>query len=745
MVLGGLCGFVAPLGAQNPLPPPAQAQAALQSALQENPQLADEIRQRIQESGLSADQIRARLSASGYPASLLDAYLGSQAKGAAVTPGSDELAAVQALGLGAFNNRGQLLPIDTGFIRVRDAMRAESLATGNYVFGVDVFRRATTQFLPTLSGPVPPDYRIGPGDHLVLIVTGDIEFAHSLQVTREGFLVIPQVGEVHVANLTLDELRELLYTRLGKVYSGIRHGPTATTHFDISIASVGVNQVYVIGEVNQPGAYQISALGTVLTALYAAGGLTNRANLRDVEVRRTDKTKVTTDLYGYLLHGDKEQDIRLETGDVVFVPLHGTRAQVTGAVVRPAIYELKPGETLVDLVRDAGGFRPDASLRRLAIHRVLPVSAQGPGPFPRTVIDVTLPKLAPDDPPPAASGAGAFNGVLVPALALADGDSTVVDSLPPLEGTLYVTIAGMIMKPGRYPWREGLTLRDLVLLGRGPKVGAYLHEAEVARLPEDRSHGQLAQTVRVPLDSTYLFERDSAGHYIGAKGLAFPAPGAPEVPLEPYDNVLILRQPNFELQRTVYIAGEVRFPGTYALSSKNERLSDLVARAGGLTAAAYPEGIRFMRALNHVGRIDIELARALKDSASRENIILQPDDSVLIPEYQPSVKVSGAVNSPGSVLWEKGEGLDYYLSAAGGASYKGDDGRVSVAYANGEVRTRHKKMIFWSSDPAPGPGSEVFVPVKDTTGTHTNWLALTMALAQVVTSAIAIVVLVKQL
>src|SRR5262249_43547721 len=157
----------------------------------------------------------------------------------------------------------------------------------------------------------------------------------------------------------------------------------------------------------------------------------------------------------------------------------------------------------------------------------------------------------------------------------------------------------------------------LVLLARGPRVGAYLKEAEVARLPEDRTHGQLARTLRVPLDSSYLFERDSTGRYFGPVGLAFLAGGAAEVPLEPFDNVLILRQPDFQLQRTVSLMGQVQFPGFYALTSKAERLADLMTRAGGLTPQAYVDGIAFYRSVNNVGRIDVELKKALADPSSR--------------------------------------------------------------------------------------------------------------------------------
>jgi protein involved in polysaccharide export with SLBB domain len=721
-----LCALGVPLRSAAGHPTASAAQGQVQQALLQSP---DVIRQRIRESGLSAEQIRSRLRASGYPENLLDAYLGTGAPQAGIQPGIAELSAIQALGFGPVGP-SQQLPLDTGMIR----WRGDTLVSKSNVFGVDVFRRSTTQFLPLLAGPIPPDYHLGPRDVLVLILTGDVELAYTLQVTREGFVFIPQVGQVFVSSLTLEQLRELLYTRLGRVYSGVKRGPNATTRFDISVANVRANQIYVVGEVAQPGAYQISSLGTVLTALYVAGGVTERANLRRVEIQRLGKTVATLDLYDYLLRGDIRNDIRLETGDVVFLPLHDTRVQVTGAVVRPAVYELKPGETLADLFRSAGGFRPDAALRRVSIHRILPGAERGPGPFPRAVVDVQL--------SPATSGAAAIGGMAVPNVALGDGDSVVVDSVPSLEGTLFVAIAGMVNKPGRYPWREGMRLRDLMLLARGPQIGASLHEAEIARLPTDRSGGELAVTIRVPLDSSYLFERDSTGRYVGPPGQAFAAGGAPEVALQPYDNVLILKQPDFDFQRTVVLSGEVLYPGTYSLRTKGERLADVIERAGGLTHQAYPEGIRFVRGTNQAGRINIDLPRALRDRGSRDNIILQPGDAIDIPEYQASVKIVGAVNSPGSVLWRQGAGLDYYLSAAGGFAFNADRGRVSVRFANGEARTRHRGFLS-ASDPRPGPGSEVFVPVKEA-GEKVNAVALVGGIAQVISSLVAIIVVLRR-
>src|SRR5882724_3705751 len=212
---GCLIAFGHPRSAGAQIPPPSQAQASLQQALQQQPGLADIVRTRIAQSGLTPDQIRARLLANGYPASLLDPYLSTSAAGSPIAPGAQELAALQALGLPVLG--GQTLPYDTGLVRSARTQPSD-------VFGVDVFQRTTTQFLPLLEGPVPADYKLGPGDNLVLILTGDIELTYSLPVTREGFVLIPQVGQVHVANLTLDQLRNVLYTRLARVYSGVKRG-----------------------------------------------------------------------------------------------------------------------------------------------------------------------------------------------------------------------------------------------------------------------------------------------------------------------------------------------------------------------------------------------------------------------------------------------------------------------------------------------------------------------------------------
>ena len=470
-------------------------------------------------------------------------------------------------------------------------------------------------------------------------------------------------------------------------------------------------QVYVIGEVARPGSYQIPSVSSALTALYQGGGPTERGSFRTITVRRGRDTVSVFDLYDYLLTGNTEGDISIESGDVLFVPVHGSQVKVVGAVVRPAIYEVEPGETLADLLPAAGGFRADAELRRLTVHRILPAPERGPGPTPRAVIDVPLSPAAASG-VAGAPGSTSLSRMTVPPLKLEDGDSVVIDSILPARQTLFVSIHGMVNKPGPFPWREGMTLRELVNLARGPSVGAYLRTAEIARLPANRAEGELSQTIKVPLDSTYLFERDASGRYVGAAGISFPEAGsAPEVILEPFDRVTILRQPEFELQHTITITGEVRFPGPYAISTKDERVSDLIERAGGLLPTAYIDGGRYFRELDAAGRIDVDLAAAITEPGGVHDIILQPDDSLDIPEYIPTVRVTGAVTAPTSVMYREGAGLEYYIANAGGYARGADRGRVNVRFADGSARVS-RQFLFFLTDPKPGPGSTITVPSK---------------------------------
>jgi protein involved in polysaccharide export with SLBB domain len=813
-----LCGVLALLltgalaGAQRPTSQQAQ------ELLQARPELIAQLRQRIVTSGMTADQVRARLRAEGYPENLLDPYL-PDASIALAGVDTSVFAAVVSLGIAdssdvAALRRDLIMPIDSALQASRTA-EVDSALSRTRVFGLDVFRRNTSQFDPNLTGPVDANYRLGPGDRLVLVLSGQVQASYALDVTREGFVVIPEVGQVDVANLTMAQLEEVLYGRLRRVYSELGRGAGAPTRFSISPARLRSNQIYVIGDVTAPGSYRVSGAGTALTALYAAGGPSLTGSLRRVEIRRGGQIIDVLDVYDYLLRGDASHDPRLDNGDVVFVPVHGPRVEIDGEVLRPAIYELKVGETLADAIRAAGGFRATANRSRVQIERIVPPQARTPGGRDRVVIDITSEQLLSGSGPtfalengdvvhvfPVADrvrnrvdvhgnvwGPGTvgftpgmrvsealrlaggvkpdvyLGQVLVSRLrsdstrvqlrtSLRDTLGTVVNDFPLLEDdevrvfsvtefrpSRYVAIGGAVRKSGRYSYREGMTLRDLVLLAGGLEEKALLEAAEVARLPENRNGGRLAVTIRVPLDSSYLFERAADGRYLGPPGLPAPAGPTREVALQPYDNVLILEQPDWELQRTVVIAGEVMYPGRYSLRSKDERLSDLVERAGGLTQQAYAGGVVFHRRQDAVGRIGVDLGKALRNPRFRDNLALQDGDSIHVPAFKPTVNVTGAVNSPVAVAYVPGRDVDYYIDAAGGLARNAAPSRAYVRQPNGAVESRPRGPF--GRNPRPRPGSVVVVPEKDPND-RKDYAQIAGSVAQVLASLIAIIAVITR-
>jgi polysaccharide biosynthesis/export protein len=861
-----LSAAASPLTAQIPqvqpgqqLPTPDQAREALQ-----NPELVQQLRQRLLSSGLTPDQLRSRLRAAGYPETLLDEYL----------PGSDStrLSRPTARALDAVHALGILSDTEADSLRLRDSMqvvsdsmqavldslramradsaRADSLADslavlrgeGLKLFGLETFRRTSTRFQPVQTGPVDDNYRLGSADVLVLILTGDVEQAYTLTVNREGFVVIPQVGQVYVANLTLAQLEDQLYSRLRRVYSGIRRSPDARTKFQISVARLRNIQVFVVGDVLRPGAYQISSAGTVLAALYAAGGPSANGSFRSVQVRRGGELLDSLDIYDYLLHGINSSDIRLQSGDVVFVPVHRGFVKLAGEVTRPAVYELREQETLRDLIGFAGGFGPAAYQARVRIHRILPPDARGTGSRARVVVDVGPDQFAGGATPavPMASGdsvtvlavasrlrgyvtikgnvwvegevgftpgmklsdairlAGgpkpdvyldrilvsrtnedstrvqlrsAFSdstGRVAQDLALQEEDEIRVFSRSAFLPSRYVTVVGAVRNPGRVPYREGMTMRDVVLLANGVTEDADLTEAEIARRAEGADPGTLATSIRVPLDSTFR----AGGGTDGQGPLPqFGAGGVPDVALKPYDNVLIMRQTGWELQRLVYLTGQVKHPGRYALRSKTERVSDLIRRAGGLTTQAYPGGVQFYRSYtpgrNPVDsrpaevterprssrdslprgfreRIGLDLPRALKNSKFRDNIMLAAGDSIHIPEYNPIIMVEGAVNSPGAVPYTRGKSLDWYVDAAGGYTQLSDSKHAYVTQPNGKREAVKRRVVLADDVPKPKSGAVIFVPAKVVQEQPANVAGVISTVAQVLTALVTVILVAKQ-
>ncbi|MGZ8412199.1 MAG: SLBB domain-containing protein [Gemmatirosa sp.] len=672
--------------------------------------------------------------------------------------------------------------------------------SGFAIFGLDLFSNGTSLFDANAAGPVDRNYRLGPGDRLMLILTGDVEQAYPLTVTREGFVVIPQVGQLFVANLSLAELDNLLYSRLGRVYSGVRRGG-GTTRFSVSVVQLRSNQVFVTGDVQRPGSYRVSSAGTALTALYAAGGPSEAGSLRRIEVRRAGRVVGALDVYDYLIRGDASQDVRLQSGDVVFVPPRLARVRAVGEVLRPATYELKPGETLADLMRAAGGLTALAAPRRIQVERVVPPAQRDEPGHDRVVVDVAAQAAAPAlplvngdvvrvfritervrnrltivgnvwRPGPIGFAAGMrlsdalraaggvkpdtylgrvlvarlqpdstrvqlramlrdTTGAVLDDLELREDDEIQVFSTTAFRPERYVAIAGAVRKGGRFRYREGMTLRDLTLLAGGLEEGALLTEAEVARLPESRANGVTARTVRVALDSTYVAERGPGGDVDAPPGVPAPAGPAPEVTLEPYDQVLILRQPDFALQRTVFVGGEVRYPGSYTLRSKTERLSDVIARAGGLTSEADANSVSFTRLGARQSQVGVDLAAVLRNARHRENLPLVDGDSIVVAPRVPLVVVEGEVNAPRAVAYVPGADADYYVMAAGGAATRADGGRVYVVQPNGKAAGVKRRRFLPDRVPEPAPGARVVVPSRPTETAVDNTFQTLATVAQI--------------
>jgi protein involved in polysaccharide export with SLBB domain len=853
------------------LPSPAAAQRrptpAQMEQLTRDPSALQRLQRELQSSGLTPAQLRQRLRAEGYSENLLDPYLSSGPVDSTMSISGDVFAAVQALGIidsaGVDSLRTRRGPDrqqnDSTLVRsvmtaLQDSATAEAIRellrnrssgsdSGFSVFGNDVFGRETSQFDPVMSGPVGSDYRLGPGDQLVLILTGQTEASYQLTVTREGFIVIPSVGQLSVANLTMAQLEGLLTSRLGRVYSGIRSGGGGSTQFSISMARLGTVQVSVVGDVRTPGSYRISRIGNVLTALYAAGGPSDVGSMRVVELKRGARLVGRFDLYDYLLSGNVGSDLRPENGDVVFVPPRGRQVRMSGAVLRPATYELREGETLQDLFRMAGGFRPSADRRRVQIERILPATARGATGSDRTAIEISSPLLANGFGPPLPLEAGDIVRVrnvprhvanrivvsgnvwsggqiaLAPGMKLSDAlrtaggikPDTYLESvqitrlLPDSTRTMlrtalvdtagrpvhdivledadeirvfsstefrpqrYVVVNGAVQRSGRVPFRDGMTLRDVVMLAGGLTEGALLTEALVARMPETRASGATANTMRVPLDSGFIFEKNGGDHYAGPPGVPTQMGRAPEFTLRAYDHVLILRQPEWTLLRSAVIAGEVRFPGRYTLESKNERLSDLIRRAGGLTSTGYAGGVVFIRTRDarrfrsdtgdveiridslgrlvsdtrdSTGRIGVDLPEVLRNAKHPDNILLIEGDSVFIPALERVVHVAGAVNSATTVAHRSGFNIDDYIRAAGGRSPRGDTKHAYVVQPNGKLQSRESWLWFIRATPVPEPGSTVFVPLK-LPRQGPDYATILAATTSVVSSIITLIVVLK--
>ncbi len=767
------------------------------------------ILERIREMGLTREDVQRRLVRAGYSPDMADPYFDAIETG--VPFGTTEVQVGEQL-LEAFRRIGlPLEPEDPSWSDslmwarepIEDEFPLDSDSSALQVFGSRVFKYTSSAFDPVLAGPVGEDYLLAPGDELQLIITGDVELIHTLNVTREGYIVIPAVGEVPVHGITLQELRNRLNGRLGAVYSGIT-GEPSTTYFNVSIGRLRTNHVRVLGEVLRPGSYQISSVGTLLEALYFAGGPTDDGSYRQVLLRRRGEDPVEIDLYPYLTSGQVSQDLRLNAGDVVFVPTVGPQVTVSGNVRRPAVFEVREAEDLADLVDFAGGLLPNASTERAQLNRILP-SAQRPfGGVDRIVLDVPLGAvlsreesfelaagdelevfavndrirgsvvvlhgvwrpgryefetgmtlgdlvrraggLVPDAISTSVSIArlnqmtnrrSAIYSDLVedpegPVLAEHDivevfshtyvaqrrslGDSiSTLREWDPLTVQDSIPVFGLVENPGYYPLVDGMAARDLILHAGGFVQGAQPSVIDV--VVRDFQAGEqifLTRKVRLPAElSDFTFGSSPDSGLVDADAV-FDL----DLPLTAGDEVYVRSLPGYETSRRVEVYGEIVFPGSYAIVEGQDRISDLIDRAGGVTQDADIDGFRFIREGVFVGiGGEDEGSNSIRRTAQGllefiQDPLLVHGDSIEVPRLDNTVTVTGAVNFPSRVVFRSGLTVESALSEAGGPTELADVGRISVRYSNGSRRTTSSVLWLFERHPSVRPGSLVYVPEK---------------------------------
>ena len=660
---------------------------------------------------------------------------------------------------------------------------AERGADSRAVFGRNVFRSRALTFEPNENQATPENYRLGPGDEVIIDIWGENERSLREEISPEGNIMVEQVGPVYLNGLTIKEANAKLRGVFGQIYAGVS-GDSPASEVRVTQGRLRTIQVNVMGEVEMPGTYRLSSFATVFHALYQAGGVTDIGTLRNIRVLRSGREVASVDIYKYLFHGDSKDDIRLEEGDIVLVPSYDLLVEVTGCVKRPMRYEMEAGEPLSQLLAYAGGFTGDAYGREVRVvrtmgreHELFNVDSVGYGTFAlmdgdSVAVGRVLDRYANrievqgavyrpgmyelgegthtvreligraeglredafrgrallfrerDDLTPeivAVDLEGVLSGRLTD-ISLQRNDVLVVSSVHDLEDRGGFTIGGEVARPGVYPYAAHTTVEDLIVQAGGLLDGASTVKVEVSRRLKDPK----STTPSNGVGKVYAFSLKEGLVVDGEAGFE----------LAPFDVVEVRRSPGYQPQRQVVLDGEVVFTGNYTLIRKNERLSDLVKRAGGITDDAYVRGGRLIRRMNEEERavrdaalraaqqnrgadsvsleklmaddyyaVGIELDKALSNPGSDYDVVLREGDRLVVPEYVSTVKINGDVMYPNTTVYLKDKRVKYYIAQAGGYGARAKRNKAYIVYMNGRVaRVKGRAKVE--------PGCEIIVPSK---------------------------------
>ena len=683
--------------------------------------------------------------------------------------------------------------------------------TGKKVFGHDIFNNKLLSFEPNMNIATPQDYVLGPGDQLVIDVFGASQKSYQLTVSPEGTVTVPDYGPITVSGMTVAAANSRVRSSLGSRYS--------SSSVKVSVGQTRTILVNVMGEVQSPGTYHLSAFASVFHALYAARGIRELGTLRNVKVLRGGNLVTIVDIYEYILNGRLAGNIRLKDGDVIQVGTYDCLVNVTGNVKRPMYYEMRSNESVATLLKYAGGFTGDAyrksvrlvrkSGERYSVYNVDEfdqssfrvadgdavkvdamldrfenmVEVKGavfrPGQF-RLGEQVTTVRSLIEQADGLTEDAFTAHGVLhrmradrslevipvdvagimagtVPDIPLANEDVLFIPTQTELINSRYVTIQGEVLSPGEYQWAANMTLEDLVMKAGGLTDAASVAKVDVSRRLVDpkatKAGSELAKTFTFSLKEGFVID------------------GTPGFTLEPYDIIQVFRSPGYRTPRQVSVEGEVNFAGRFTLEKKNQRLSDLVQRAGGITDDAYVEGARLERRMDETERarlqmamqtvrlskdskdsvsmekvnmsdvytVGIQLGEALKHPGGNEDIVLREGDRLIIPEYEGTVKISGDVMYPNTVAFEGDKGYKWYVRQAGGFGERAKKKKTYVIYPNGTMaQVNHGAKIT--------PGCEIIVPSKPKREAMTagQWMAVGSSAASIATMIATIIYMITK-
>ena len=783
VLLGGLLWLAVPLAAQVPQDLIDKAKAAGMT----DDQIQQEIAKRMGQSG--AGQTTSRAS---------DAVISDRV--IATTPGEDSISPEEQ--------------------RKRNLPENDLKET---VFGREIFSNKNLSFEPDLNIPTPKNYILSAGDELLINVWGDSELNLKLKVSPEGTILIPNLGPVSVSGLTIETAENRIRQELGRIMSTLSGNTDgANTFVSVSLSQIRSIKVNIVGEVVAPGTYTLPSFATLFNALYAAGGVNEIGSLRGIKVYRNSKEVAKLDVYDYLLNGKYNTNIRLEENDMVIVAPYDQLAVVRGKVKRNRIFEMKKGETLSQLLNMAGGFTGDAYKKDVRIKRKAdsryqiatvtedkyPTFAMMDGdsllvdsviPFYENRLIVTgavwrpgeyelngavhtvkglinqaaglkgdeftgraqITRLNPDFTTTvvAVDIRGILNGTS-PDIELKPEDILNIPSLFDLREPYTIKISGAVNYVDTVlPYRNNLTVEDAIMMAGGLKESAATVNVEVARRIKDtKTYENSNRTAEV-----FNFELNDNLGLISVDGKNSNS----VFTLEPFDEVYVRFSPGYQEQQVVKVDGEITFSGDYVLAEKNSRLSNIIAKAGGITSDAYVKGASLKRQLtedemrrletllqlsaNKQSRdsvalsleniknysVGIDLEKALANPGSAHDVVLRDGDELYIPQLQSTVKINGAVTYPNSVTYTEGMSVGNCLSQAGGYN---DIARKYpiVIYMNGKVATTKKCFIFFKRYPKVEPGCEIVVPTKTQRDRKTS-LAEVLSIASSTTSMAAMV------